>query len=130
MPVEHDESEAMNRSKPRPPRPVYRIEQWHGRWMLICASQFISLGVVYIGAVRGFRDEADEQRILLIGLRAILYTRSNRAFSKRGRFTNLFSTVTGEGSGRPIFNEPRAFVRMLQLVRRRLGNPAVARQEP
>ena len=43
---------------------------------------------------------------------------------------NLFSTVTGEVTIHPIFNEACTFVRMLQLVRRRLGSPAVARQKP
>jgi hypothetical protein len=54
----------MNRAKTRQPRPVYRIEQRHGRWMLIApnGSPFVSLGVVHTGAVPGFRDEARERR--------------------------------------------------------------------
>ena len=56
----------MNRAKTRQSRPVYRIEQRHGRWMLIAPNggPFISLGVVHTGAVPGFR-EACERRIPL-----------------------------------------------------------------
>src|SRR5215472_444539 len=57
----------MNRAKAGQPRPVYRIEQRNGRWMLIAPDgrPFISLGVVHTGAMPGFRDDAGDQRIPL-----------------------------------------------------------------
>jgi hypothetical protein len=57
----------VNGAKTRQPRPLYRIGQRHGRWILIApdGSPFISLGVVHTGAVPGFRDEACERRIPL-----------------------------------------------------------------
>jgi hypothetical protein len=61
--VEHGDSGAMNRAKTRQPRPVYRIGQRHGRWMLIApdGNPFISLlGVVHTGAVPGFSEEASD----------------------------------------------------------------------
>jgi hypothetical protein len=57
----------VKQNKTRQPRPVFQIAQRHGRWMLIApdGSPFISLGIVHIGAVPGFRDEAGERRIPL-----------------------------------------------------------------